>query len=268
MFSLRLQCLREEAEFISAELWELGAVAVSEREENGQTVLLAGFEEEQNRGILLTRFAGYAPLWQEDNTDWMSVAEKAWPPRAIGQKLFLAPPWRNDPTPPGRVRITHNPGLASGTGEHPCTQLVLEALEHYIAPGMKMLDVGTGSGILALAAWQLGAGFALGIDCDIEALPTARENFDLNGLAPALVAGSADCIADEWADVTVANISGTVLLSILDDLLRVTRPDGFLILSGFITNEAQAFLRIFPDAEQTTRAGWSCLTMRARQLLT
>ena len=264
MFSLRLQCPQKEAEFISAELWELGTVAVSEQEENGQTVLLAGFEEEQSRDVLLARFADYVPFWQEDNTNWISAAESAWPPRAIGQKLFLAPPWCNDPTPPGRVRIIHNPGLASGTGEHPCTQLVLEALERCIVPGMRMLDVGTGSGILSVAALQLGAGFILGMDPDTEALQTARENFNLNYLAPALVAGSAACIADEWGDVTIANISGAVLMSILDDLLRVTRPDGFLILSGFIIDEAQAFLRIFPNAAHTTREGWSCLTARQR----
>ncbi|MBV9036001.1 MAG: 50S ribosomal protein L11 methyltransferase, partial [Acidobacteriaceae bacterium] len=158
----------------------------------------------------------------------------------------------------GRVRIIHNPGLASGTGEHPCTQLVLEALERSVTPGATVLDVGTGSGVLAIAALQLGAGFALGIDPDINALQTARENL-LNGLTPALAAGSADCIADGWADITVANISGTVLLSILDDLLRATRLGGHLILSGFINDEAPAFLRLFPDAEQTTREGWSCL---------
>ena len=261
MFSLRLQCPRTEAEIVSAELWEFGAIAISEGEENERTTLLAGFEDERSRDFLLARFADHTPVWQEDRTDWISNTERAWPPRMVGQKLFLATPWRDDPTPPGRIRIIHNPGLASGTGEHPCTQLVLEALERCIVPGAKVLDVGTGSGILTIAAWQLGAGFALGIDPDTEALQTARENFKLNGLTPALAAGSADCIADGWADTTVANISGTVLISILDDLLRVTRPGGQLILSGFINDETPAFLRLFPDAEQTTREGWSCLTV-------
>ena len=260
MFSLRLQCPPNEAEIASAELWEFGTVAISECEENGETILLAGFEDERSRDFLLARFTDYDPAWRKDNTDWVSATEKAWPPRAIGQTFFLAAPWRNDPTPPGRVRIIHNPGLASGTGEHPCTQLALEALERCVFPATKVLDVGTGSGILSIAASRLGADFTLGIDPDTGALQTARENFELNHLTAALAAGSADCIADGWADVTVANISGTVLISILDDLLRVTRPDGFLILSGFADNEALAFLRIFPDAEQTTCEGWSCLT--------
>ncbi len=264
MFSLRLRCPRSEVESISAELWELGTVAVSESEDEEWTILLAGFEDERNRDVLLERFAQYAPLWQKDNTDWVRRTEDAWPGRAIGRKLFLAAPWRDDPTPPGRVRIVHNPGLASGTGEHPCTQLVLEALERYVGAGTRLLDVGTGSGILAIAARQLGAKFALGIDTDIEALQTARENFELNSLKPTLAGGSADGITDRWATVTVANISGTVLLSILDDLLRVTRPDGVLIISGFVQDETSAFLRIFPHAKQTTSEGWSCLTVLHR----
>ncbi len=262
MFSLRLQCPPKEAEFASAELWEWGAVALGECEENGLAVLTAGFEDERSRDVLLARFAGCAPLWREDNTDWVNATEQAWPPRAIGQRLFLAAHWRHDPTPPGRARIIHNPGLASGTGEHPCTQLVLQALEHCVGAGSRVLDVGAGSGILSIAALRLGAAFALGIDPDGDALQTARENFAFNHLMPALVAGSADCIVDGWADITAANISGTVLLSILDDLLRVTRPDGILILSGFVNDEAAAFLRVFPDAEQTTFEGWSCLIAR------
>ena len=259
MFSLRLQCPRKEAETVSAELWEFGTIAISECEENEVIVLLAGFEDKNRGGFLLAHFANYAPVWREDNTDWVQQTEKAWPPRTIGQKLFLAPPWSSDPTPPGRVRIIHNPGLASGTGEHPCTQLVLHALESCIGAGTKVLDVGTGSGILAIAALRLGAGFALGIDPDTHALQTARENFELNHLPPTLAAGSGDCVEDGWANITVANISGTVLLSILDDLLRVTQGGGNLILSGFVSGEAQTFLRIFPDAQHTTHEGWSCV---------
>ncbi|MBV9035055.1 MAG: hypothetical protein JO182_11245, partial [Acidobacteriaceae bacterium] len=104
MFSLRLQCPRREAEFVCAELWEFGTAAISEWEENEKTILLAGFEDQRSRDLLLVRFADYSPSWREDNTDWLDAAEKAWPPRTVGEKLFLAAPWRDDRAPPGRIR--------------------------------------------------------------------------------------------------------------------------------------------------------------------
>ncbi len=85
-----------------------------------------------------------------------------------------------------------------------------------------MLDIGTGSGILAIGALRLGADLAVGIDPDVSALQAARENFALNGMDPKLVAGFIDCVATGCSDLTVANISGSVLLSIFDDLLRIT----------------------------------------------
>ncbi len=89
-----------------------------------------------------------------------------------------------------------------------------------------------GSGILAIAAVLLGAA-AVGVDTDAEALQAARENCLLNSIAPLVTIGSADCLVANCSDVTVANINGTVLLSILDDLRRITRKNGFLILTGF-----------------------------------
>ncbi len=173
--------------------------------------------------------------------------------------MYLAPPWSEEPTPGGRQRVIQNPGQASGTGEHPCTQLALEALESVVFAGCKTLDVGTGSGVLAIAALTLGAAIAVGVDPDASALETARENFQLNGLTPLLAVGSADCIADEWSDVTVANISATVLLAIADELLRVTAPNGVLVLTGFPRSEAGALSEFLPGSEITYSGDWACL---------
>ena len=123
-----------------------------------------------------------------------------------------------------------------------------------------MVDVGTGSGILAIAALRLGARFALGLDTDLSALQAARENFDLNALDAALVNGSADCVAAGYAELTVANISGTVLLSIFDDLLRVTAAGGRLILTGFNESEFGFFLRLVPGAEVSELNEWRCVS--------
>jgi ribosomal protein L11 methyltransferase len=262
VYSLRLRCKSDEAEALSIQLWEAGTVAISEAYEGDAYVLTAGFEDEISRDLLLQQFASYAPKWREDRTDWEAVTRNAWPGRAIGGSLYLAPPWSEEPTPQGRHRLIHNPGQASGTGEHPCTQLALEALERTVFAGCKVLDVGTGSGILAIAAMKLGSGAGVGLDPDEIAVETARENFQLNDFSPLLAVGSADCITDGWSDLTVANISATVLLSIMDELLRVTASNGALILTGFPRSEAAALIGFWPNAESTYLEGWACLTVK------
>jgi ribosomal protein L11 methyltransferase len=267
VFSLKLRCGSDEAETLSFQLWEAGTVAISESYEDGTCILTAGFEDERIRASLLDQYAAFAPEWREDRTDWLEVTHRAWPGRAVGKSLYLAPPWSDEPTPEGRHRLIQNPGQASGTGEHPCTQLALEALEAAVFAGCKLLDVGTGSGILAIAGLKLGAALAVGIDPDGSALETAIENFHLNGQTLLLAVGSADCITDGWSDVTVANISATVLLSLADDLLRVTAPDGVLILTGFPRSEAHALMQFLPHAELTYSEltysdDWACLTVK------
>ena len=197
MFSLRLKCARGEVDFISAELWEAGTVGIREMDESDGVCLIASFETNEARFGLLRDFASHDAIWsQEDSTNWVEATHRAWPAREIGEQIFLAPPWCSDETPTGRVRVIHNPGLACGTGEHPCTQLALAALETSDFAGKTIVDIGTGSGILAIAALRLGASFAIGIDTDESALSAARENFELNKLPTHLIAGSADCLRD------------------------------------------------------------------------
>jgi ribosomal protein L11 methyltransferase len=260
MYSLRITCSSEQVDWLSGELWEAGTAGIREIDSGGSIVLIAAFETNDVRRELLQRFARYAPEWkQETATDWIQYTEDAWPPRAVGKRLFLAPPWCNDPTPGGRERIVHNPGQACGTGEHPCTQLALRALEECVTAGSRVIDVGTGSGILAIAALRLGAPFVIGFDPDEASLQAARANFLLNGLIPLLVGGSAEAAADGCADVTVANISGTVLLSMLDELFRITRANGWLVLTGFTDAELPAFRAYFPSAAVSAINEWRCV---------
>ncbi len=260
MYFLRLTCAAMDVEPVSVELWDTGTAGIQEIDNGAEAILLAGFESNDDRAIILRRFAQYAPEWEMgDGTDWVAHTKESWPPRSVGDCFFLAPPWCNDPTPSGRHRIIHNPGLACGTGEHPCTQLALEALEKAVHRGHMVVDLGTGSGMLAIAALRLGAKVAVGIDTDEAALAAARENFALNGFRPTLAAGSADALRTETADVTVANISGTVLLYLADDLLRITKPNGTLILTGFPQSEVPTFQKLFPNAELSAMNEWCCL---------
>lgn len=256
MYLLRLTCRPEQVDFVIAELWEYGTAGIEQR----ATALIATFETDGGREELLKQFQKHSPEWQSaDAVDWAEKSRAAWPGRMVGERLFLTPPWSNAPTPPGRKRVIHNPGLACGTGEHPCTQLALIALERCVEPGTRVLDAGTGSGILAIAALQLGAGSAIGVDTDDATLRIAKENFELNHFPAMLIAGSADAIQDHRFDVTVANINGTVLLSIVDELMRITRRDGSLILTGFPDSEARAFRDMFPQADVLSSNEWQCL---------
>ncbi|HLW75792.1 MAG TPA: 50S ribosomal protein L11 methyltransferase [Bryobacteraceae bacterium] len=154
-----------------------------------------------------------------EEIDWVQRNYDAWPPLLIGEKFFLIAPWRNDPTPAGRLRLEINPGMQCGTGWHRCTQLCLEAMERALRPGDSVLDVGTGSGILSIAAKLLGAGRV--VACDIDP--------DATRAAPFFI-GSVDAVKSDSFDLVVANISEPVIRALRADLERVARVR---ILSGF-----------------------------------
>ena len=261
MHLLQLTSSPEEIDELSSELWEAGTLGVEEIDSADRVLLLAAFHHRNDS--LLRRFGAYSPAWREvAEIDWIEETHRAWPARAIGNRLFLAPGWCTHPTPPGRIRIVHNPGQASGTGEHPCTQLALLALENRLGAGATVADIGTGSGILSIAALRLGAARAISADIDGDALHVARESFSLNALEAELVAGSANCLADGIADITVANISGAVLLSIMEDLLRITRAGGCLVLAGFPESELYAFQQLFPSGDIAIQGEWCSIIVK------
>jgi ribosomal protein L11 methyltransferase len=260
---LRLRCQPEQVDELSAELWERGTIGIGETEDAGQVWLLAGFDDDSNKNELIALFAAYLPSWSTaPEVDWVRATQEAWPAQNIGSRIFLVPKWSESPTPEGRIRIVHNPGLACGTGRHPCSQLAVMELEKHVQPGATVVDVGTGSGILAIAALRLGAARVIGVDVDPSVMEVAKENLTLNDLRATLVCGSADCIRANAADLTVANISGTVLLWLADDLIRITRPGGWLILTGFEQNESEVVGRAFSAGDVTELEGWSCISVR------
>jgi ribosomal protein L11 methyltransferase len=177
-------------------------------------------------------------------------------PMSVGTRFYLVPAWRDDPAPAGRLRIAVNPGLAFGTGVHETTQLCMEALEDYLAPGMSVLDVGTGSGILAVAARLLGAASVTACDTDAVAVEIAGKLED----PPWLFVGSADAVASGCADVVLANISPEAIVQLGPDLLRVRRPGGVLLVSGIESGEVAGMQAKMPQARETRHKGdWALM---------
>ena len=261
MYSLHLICGTHDTEHLSVALWDAGTLGIQEISGGDDLVqLIAAFESDEVKLELNERIQHLQRWWQqEDDIDWVSATEQAWPARAVGERLFLTPTWSAEPTPNGRHRVIHNPGMASGTGEHPCTQLALQLLERVVVQGDVVADVGTGSGILALAALRLGASRAAALDTDEAALQVARENAELNGLRLELIAGSADCVRSDFADVLVANINSSVLLAMKDQLHRIVKPGKVSILTGFPQNELAAMRTAFAAHEVLEQDGWGAL---------
>ena len=165
--------------------------------------------------------------------------------------LTIAPPWD---VPPGRDVIIIQPSMGFGTGHHASTRLCLRLLQDHAVAGARVLDVGTGSGVLAIAASTLGASRVLAIDCDRDALTSAGENLALNGVGAAVQAEYADLLAPESElsgatfDIVLGNLTGAVLTRHASRLAAWLAPGGTLIVSGFGPYEAAEVTDAFAAA--------------------
>lgn len=200
--------------------------------------------------------------------DWATGWRQHFTPTRIGTKLVIKPTWEPFAPEPGDLVIELDPGMAFGTGTHPTTRLCLEALEKLGRTG-DVLDVGTGSGILAMAAARLGASRVVGTDIDPDAVEVARENCAMNGVTVELVTTPLAEIPGRF-DVVLANILAEDLVRMAADLTAKVAPDGFLILSGILVErEAYVIDGFAPTGltlADTSREGeWSCLLYRAGQ---
>lgn len=237
MFSIDLECPQAVADparkdLLIADLWEAGCTGIVELPDAGDAARLrAFFDDDALASGLQARFGG--EVRPADLRDWVAHARQHLQPMEIGQRIFVVPEWRDDSTPPGRVRIEVNAGLAFGTGAHETTRLCLEAIERHLLPGMTVADIGTGSGILSEAALKLGAARAVACDTDHGAVIVARENFARAGVGVPVFVGSADSVADRSADLIVANISPAWVAELAPEWVRILKPGGLAILSGF-----------------------------------
>ncbi len=250
MFSLLLHCAPEDVERLSTEIWLLGAEGAAE--EPG--ALRVFFSGDARAAELTALWAAFAPEFRaEPDVDYAAQTRESFPPLEIGRSFFLVPPWSGAATPPGRLRLIVEPGMACGTGWHPCTQLCLQAMEELLTPGASLFDVGCGSGILSEAARLLGAGRIAACDVDEDAVRIARAQYGLDTFA-----GSLDAVRERSFDVLVANISPQVVAALA---ARAAGIAPALILSGFTETDLPALP--FPAELRRGAGDWCCLVRRA-----
>ncbi len=229
MISLSLECRESESALLSAELWEHGTRGIQEEELPGGRVRLRAWFD--SAGDLAARFSTFLPLVSEEAaTDWEAVTRQAWQPVEVGLRFYLAPEWDESETPAGRMRLTVHPGMALGTGDHPATRLALTALESHVHAGERILDVGTGTGILLAGTYLLG-GRGVGCDIEYESARTARHNLIRDAHPARVFAGSLRAVAAASTDVVVANINAATHLNLAAEYARVARR--LIILTGF-----------------------------------
>jgi ribosomal protein L11 methyltransferase len=262
---LYLECSGEEKDELIALLWEKKTLGIHENELPEGSIRLRAFFYREDAGALMEEFARHRPeIAEEEAKDWTTAWQPYWESKLVGERFFLVPSWSEEPTPEGRLRLQMHPGMAFGTGLHPTTQLCLEAAERLLRPGDCVADIGTGSGILCVGAWMLGAGKILSCDVDPLAVDVAMERFALEGIPAALYAGSIDSVRNAWATLVLMNISAPLCVQLMPEVKRILQPGGRAALSGFQVEDIETIRRAaeaqgFSVAEPRSQDGWACL---------
>lgn len=212
-----------------------------------------------------------APL---PETNWEESWKDSYPPQAVGKSLIVLPCWSAEEET-DRKKIILNPGLTFGTGAHPSTQMVMETMEEVVRPGSRCLDLGSGSGILSIAALRLGAGSAIGIDIDPKAEDIARENAAYNGFhAPAFTALTGNVVEDralmeklleQEYDLVLVNIVADVIIGLAPILPKFLTRNSKVICSGILDVRLPEVLAALEEAGLTVtgrkeKEDWRCVT--------
>jgi ribosomal protein L11 methyltransferase len=180
--------------------------------------------------------------------DWANSWKEHYVPVRVGHRVVVCPPWQSYEPETDEIVIELDPGMAFGTGTHPTTRLCMELMEERLRPGERLIDVGTGSGILAIAAAQLGASEIDAIEIDPVAARQARQNVDRNGLTGTIrmYEGSLDStFSGRRYEIVLANIIARILVELAKPLIESVGEDGHLILSGIIEDKEPMVLEAF-----------------------
>ena len=271
-----------DADILLAIVDDQSPTAVEERDHSVRVFFSTATERDAAQRALAEQFEVTAIDVPDD--DWARRSQENLKPITVG-RITVAPPWAAisarvsalSPEPsalalalspqPLALRVVILPSMGFGTGHHVTTRLCLAALQTLDLNGRSVLDVGTGSGVLAIAADLLGAASALGIDNDADAIQSARESLELNPDARHVTFETIDLAARTLpaADVVTANLTGALLIRSAGALLTAVRPHGMLILSGIQSGERDEVRQAFGDAEigwEREEDGWVGLAVK------
>jgi ribosomal protein L11 methyltransferase len=241
----------EEAERAVAEGWAAGAIGVEERESDGgiSLILYARADSAQRvEGALHERLGDACDIGAPEavpEQDWSHSWRQGFEATPVSARLLVRPSFASTRPQSGQQELVIDPGQAFGTGSHASTRLALEwvdALAPELGPGAEVLDVGTGSGILALAALRLSPVRAVALDLDPLAAAAAAHNAAVNGLAERLriFTGSLDALGPGGFTLVLANLLRTELLPLIAALAAHTAPGGRAVISGLLAEEREA----------------------------
>jgi len=248
---LTIHTTEEAVEMVSNFLHEAGAGGVTMDIDEVIAEVRARIEELKSFDI----DPGAAEISVRDvsEDDWANNWKQYFKPLRVSERLTIKPTWEEYvPVTPNEQIIELDPGMAFGTGTHPTTSLCLRTLESIIQEGDEVIDVGTGSGILAIGACRLGASKVLALDLDPVAVSSAKENTRLNGLEDRIQVvesdllsvlkgeGSTDVEIKLPVRVVVANILAEIILLFIEDVYQALAPGGYYIASGIYKNKEQA----------------------------
>jgi len=253
---LRVSASAAVREGLSNLLLDLGAQGLWEEDQAANVSLTAFFPSIANPSFLHRTVSNYlrslAELGFDIGSSWLEVhpwkeegkrpEANPFPPLPVGRRLTIVTPGEIYKGQPGEVIVEIEPGQAFGTGRHPTTTLALRFLERWVRGGEKVLDLGTGSGILAIAAAKLGAGRVVAVEIDPRAAEIARENSKRNRVKVEVVEGNLTQVPPGWFQLLVANLTSAEIAPLLPDLgSRLSPPEGMAFVSGLLRSEVGWF---------------------------
>jgi ribosomal protein L11 methyltransferase len=273
---VHVDVVADDVELVSSELFDLGALGIEERDASTLlqsnagtqwTTLVASFADDRTAGAAQAQLGSRraARLEHVVGDAWRDGWRKYFKPLRVGERLVVKPSWEEYEPLPNDVVITLDPGQAFGTGTHESTQLILAELATLVQRGTRVLDVGTGSGILAIACLLLGAASAEAIDTDPLAVSAAAANAAFNAVGSRLSASAAPLESFERPyPLVLANIEARVLIPLADVLAARVAPGGKLLLSGLLHadgDNVRAAYPAFRELSRPMRGDWCALVL-------